>query len=135
LISDISATCFDFELQYSGHRLNYVLFFYGTTDPSRPLPPHYRGFAITFRKPHSVLWTRDRPDAGTSTWYTTLTTYRLPCPPAGFEPPSPSKGEATDPAATNIGLNYAVSLHCHSESSETTKSHVATQNWQKDRKP
>jgi hypothetical protein len=51
---------------------------HGTTAPSGPEPPHYRGFTIThfLDTPHSVglLWTSDKPDAETSTWqHTTLT--------------------------------------------------------------
>jgi hypothetical protein len=42
--------------------------------------------------PHSVglLWTSDQPDADTSTWHTTLTGDRRPCPPGGFEPTIPA---------------------------------------------
>ena len=57
-------------------------FFYGTTAPGGPGPPHCLGFTITF-SPHSVwlLWTSDQPVAETSTWqHTTLTTDKHPHP-------------------------------------------------------
>ena len=38
-------------------------FFHGATAPGGPGPPNCRGFTITLRIP----WTRDQPDAGTST--------------------------------------------------------------------
>jgi hypothetical protein len=62
----------------------------GATAPSGPRPLHYRGFTISLRHtPQSVglLWTRDQPDAETSTWYhTTLTRDRHPCPPRDSNP-------------------------------------------------
>jgi hypothetical protein len=57
---------------YLNEKVNNVrLFFHGAIAPSRPRPPHYRGFTITHTldTPHSVglLSTSDQPVAETST--------------------------------------------------------------------
>ena len=89
--------------------LIYLPFFHGATAPSRPGPPHYRGFTITLR--HTTLgrtpWTTDRPIAETSTWQQTTQKKHTSMPQAGFEPTIPA-GErpqirALDRAATVIG--------------------------------
>jgi hypothetical protein len=76
---------------FSGFKNNFS-FFQGTTAPSGPGPPHYRGFMTTLSDtPHSVrlLWTSDQPDAQTSTWqHTTLTRDRHQCPRRDSNPPS-----------------------------------------------
>ena len=59
-----------------------VYIFHGATAPSGQGLPHYRGFTNT-GTPQSVglLWTRDQPDAETSTWpHTTSITERHPYP-------------------------------------------------------
>jgi len=60
--------------------------------PSRPGPPHSRGFYITHNDaPQSVglLWTSDLLVAETSTWqHTTLTAERHPCPRWDLNPQS-----------------------------------------------
>ena len=46
------------------HTHIHNLFLHGTRVSSGRGPPHYGGFTITVDRP---LWTRDRPDAETST--------------------------------------------------------------------
>jgi hypothetical protein len=77
-------------------------FFYGSTPPSGPGPPHYRA-----SRPHTnihihrvgTLWDSDQPSASTSAWYqTTLTTHTI-MSPVGFEPTIPA-GERPQTHAT-----------------------------------
>ena len=72
-------------------------------------------------RPHTVtlhsaelLWTKDQPDAETSTrQHTTLKTDRPPCPPAGFEPAIPTnerpQNYALGRANTGMGCNNGYS--------------------------
>ena len=91
---------------------NYLLFFYhGSTAPSGPGTPHYRGFTITLR--HTTFdrtpldeWSARRRDL----YLTTHSTHnrQTSMPPVGFEP-TISAGErpqtyAFDRAATGTGI-------------------------------
>jgi hypothetical protein len=70
----------------------YIYIYYDVTAPSRPRPPHYRGFTITLR--HTTLsrtpleegWARRR-----DLYLTTHNTHnrQTSMPPAGFEPAIP----------------------------------------------
>jgi len=78
--------------------------FHDATAPSRPGPPHYRGFTIIFR--HTTLLEKsDRPDAATCTWQTHNSHKRQTSMSlAGFEPAIPaserSQTHALDRATT-----------------------------------
>ena len=72
----------------SSHIKRCTYIFHGATAPTGQGPPHYRGFTNT-DTPHSVghLWTRDQPDAKTSTWqHTTSATERHPYPQLDSNP-------------------------------------------------
>ena len=79
--------------------------------PSGPRPSHCWGFSYTrWDTSHSVelLWTTDRPVAGTATYTTHDTLKRLiSMLPAGFEPAFPAserpQSHALDPAANGSG--------------------------------
>jgi hypothetical protein len=79
----------------------------GTTVPSGPRSPHYRGFTIT-DTPQSVglLWTSDQPDAETSTWQHNTHKRHIHAPTV-FEPAIPVSEQpqthALDRAATRTG--------------------------------
>ena len=79
--------------------LYFLLIIYpGSTAPSGPRPPNYRGLQSHSDTPHSVglLWTSDRPDAKTSTLQqTTLTKDKHPYP-GGIRTRNPSKRAAAD---------------------------------------
>jgi hypothetical protein len=79
----------------------------GATAPSGPAPPHYRGFTITLRHTHThsvgLLWTRDQPDAETSTWqHTTLPRDRIHAT-GRIRTRNPSKRTAADPCLRRRG--------------------------------
>jgi hypothetical protein len=94
----------------------YILFANGSTAPSGPGPPHYRGFTITLR--HTTLgstpldeWSARRRDL----YMTTHNTHNrhTSMPPAGFEPTIPSserpQTHVLDCAATGIDSRNPVS--------------------------
>jgi len=95
----------------SSQSLQQVLRFFSRRN--RPPPPVGHGLLRIEASrshsdtPHSVrlLWTRDRPDVGTSTWR--HTTLRHPCPPAGIELTVPASQRqqihALDGTATGTG--------------------------------
>jgi hypothetical protein len=84
----------------------------GSTTPSGPGPPHYRGFTITLR--HTTLG-RTPLDEGsarhTDLYLTTHNTQKrqTSMPPPGFKPTIPAserpQTHALDRAATGIGLD------------------------------
>jgi hypothetical protein len=85
----------------------------GETAPSRPRAPHYRGFLITLRSPHSVglLWPSDQQNA----YLTTHNTHKrqISTPSAGFETAVPTseklQTQALDRTATGIGFGVSYS--------------------------
>jgi hypothetical protein len=81
--------------------LIYSFFFHGSTAPSGPGPPQYRGFTITHSDtPHSLglLWTSDQPVTETLTTHNTHTRQTsMPPPPGGIRTRNPSKRTAADP--------------------------------------
>ena len=82
----------------------FSLFFHRVTAPSGPEPAHYRVSRSHSDKPQAVefLWTRDRPDAETSTLqHTTLTRDRHPC---RQQDSNPQSQQANIRAATGIGI-------------------------------
>jgi hypothetical protein len=86
-------------------------FYIGATAPSRPRPPHYRGFIITLRHTTFCRTPLDEGPARRRDLYLTThnTLKRQPSmPPAGFEPTVPASERpqihALDRAATGIGL-------------------------------
>ena len=98
------------------NQLHNRFFPHGTTAPSRPGPPHYRGFTITFR--HTTLGRTpldEWPARRTDLYLTTHNTHnrQTSMPPAGFESTIPvserPQTHALGGAATGIGcrhLNY-----------------------------
>jgi len=65
----------------------FATFFTGTTAPSRPGLPHYRGFTITLRPTTLCMtppeeWSARRRDV----YLTTHNTHETSMPPAGFKP-------------------------------------------------
>ena len=97
-------------------------FLYGATAPSQPWPPHYRDFMVIIR--HTTLGRTSLDEASSwrrSLYLTTHNTHNRPTsmPLAGFQSAVPVSDRpqihALDCTATDIGLNYDISLHCYSE--------------------
>jgi hypothetical protein len=87
-----------------------IVVFHGSTAPSRPGPPHYRGFTITLR--HTTLGRTPLDEWSVRRRDTYLTTHnnnkgQVSMLPAGFEPATPASElphtHALDRAATEIG--------------------------------
>jgi hypothetical protein len=89
--------------------------FRGTTAPSGPRPPHYRGFTITLR--HTALERNPLDESSvrrTDLYLTTYNTHRRQAsmPSAGFEPAIPAielpQTHALDSAGTGIGVRLSL---------------------------
>jgi len=66
-------------------------FFQDATTPGGPGPPDYQGFTITHTpQPVGLLWTRDQPEAETSTWQNTSHNRPTSMATAGIEPAIPA---------------------------------------------
>ena len=95
------------QIRVSVQRNNYIrhfipiYFFLWHDTASGPWPPHYRGFAITFR--NTAIGRTPKPEAETSNCqHTTHTRNRHPCP-GKFRNRSPKNQVAADPRLRPLG--------------------------------
>jgi len=95
-----------------------LLFFHGSTAPSGPGPPYYRGFTITLR--HTTFGRTPLDERSVRRTHPYLITYnthksQTSKPPAGFEPTIPASKQlwthALGGAATGIGLYNISGIH------------------------